>query len=95
MAQKIYRWAELLTLRRPMLSKLERLHVDDLFTRAASTSLLDVADQENVANSCVLVTRAVQCVQHRCLSCFDQCDLAETAILDSLEFDYDSVEVHA
>ena len=95
MAQKIYRWAELLTLRRPMLSKLERLHVDDLFTRAASTSLLDVADQANVANRCVLVTRAVQCVHHGCLSCFNQCDIAEAAVLVSLEFGFESVEVHA
>ena len=34
----------------------------------------------------MLVTRAVQCVQHGRLSCSDQSDIAEADLVDSLTF---------
>lgn len=42
--------------------------------------------QYHIANSCVLVPRVVQCVQHGRLSCSDQGDIAKSDVLDSLTF---------
>ena len=43
-----------------------------------------MTDQYHIANSCVLVTCAVQCVQHGRLSCSDQGYIAESDVFDSL-----------